>query len=322
MLANHVVDTTLLPPADRFEFWHQLVAQETAPAHISSAHLDDFVAYARAIDLGRVRLTALRYPSLNSTRPARLIRRTEADLYQLALPVAGRSELSQDRREAQMSPAEFTFLDTSRPHVATHTAVGPGLAATITVQIPHRDLPLPPQRVRRVLAARIPTDRGMGVLLARYVRRIATCPQQYDPGDAGMLGAVVVDLIAATLAQHLDAEAALPPEVRRHALRQQVDAFIDRHLDDPALTPQAVADAHHVSLRTLHRLFAEESSTVAALIRSRRLERCRRDLRDPLLADEPVQAVAARWGFADKAHFSRAFRAAYGCSPRAWRAGG
>ncbi|MEV0214766.1 helix-turn-helix domain-containing protein [Micromonospora sp. NPDC050695] len=32
-----------------------------------------------------------------------------------------------------------------------------------------------------------------------------------------------------------------------------------------------------------------------------------------------MQAIAARWGFADKAHFSRVFRAAYGTSPQAYR---
>ncbi|MFJ9520782.1 AraC family transcriptional regulator [Kitasatospora sp. NPDC101801] len=30
--------------------------------------------------------------------------------------------------------------------------------------------------------------------------------------------------------------------------------------------------------------------------------------------------VARRWGFVNPAHFSRVFRAAYGVSPREWRA--
>jgi AraC-like DNA-binding protein len=38
----------------------------------------------------------------------------------------------------------------------------------------------------------------------------------------------------------------------------------------------------------------------------------RRDLLDPALAARPVSAIAARWGLVDPAHFSRAFRAAYG----------
>ena len=157
MLPNLVVDTTVLPPAERFAFWYALVAQETAPAHISSGHLDNFVAYAQAIDLGRIRMTSLRYPSLDSIRPTQLVRRAEGDVYQLALPLTGRSTLIQDRTESTLEAARhFTLLDTARPHVARHRADGPGLATTITVQIPHAALPLAPDRLRRVLATPLP----------------------------------------------------------------------------------------------------------------------------------------------------------------------
>jgi AraC-like DNA-binding protein len=33
----------------------------------------------------------------------------------------------------------------------------------------------------------------------------------------------------------------------------------------------------------------------------------------------PVQAIAARWAFPHGAHFSRAFKQAYGMSPQAYR---
>jgi AraC-like DNA-binding protein len=73
-----------------------------------------------------------------------------------------------------------------------------------------------------------------------------------------------------------------------------------------------IAAAHHVSVRYLHKLFETEQSGVAAWIRQRRLERCRRDLLDPALRTQPVSAIAARWGLTEPAHFSRLFRAAYG----------
>ncbi|WP_461012317.1 helix-turn-helix domain-containing protein, partial [Streptomyces capparidis] len=66
----------------------------------------------------------------------------------------------------------------------------------------------------------------------------------------------------------------------------------------------------------LYTLFNAQGLTVAARIRQRRLEHCHRDLADPALRSHPVQAIAARWGFTDPAHFSRTFRAAYGTTPR------
>ncbi|SCF19617.1 helix-turn-helix domain-containing protein [Micromonospora mirobrigensis] len=321
VLPHHFLDTTVLPPPDRLASWMEMVAQDLAPAHITTPHRDDFVASARLVDLGRIRLTALRYSSLRSDRPARLVRRTEADVYQLALPLVGRSSLTQERQDAQVGTAEFTFLDMARPYLAVHDGAGPQLAATLTVQVPHRDLPLSPDRVRRLLATRISTDTGMAALLAQLLRRVATRPHEYAAAQAGPLAGIVLDLVAATLAEHLDREGDLPVQVRQGALREKIVAFVEQHLDDVRLTPAAVAAEHHISLRTLHRLFADQPAGLAALIRDRRLERCRRELRNPLLAGQPVQAVAARWGFGDKAHFSRLFRARYGCSPREYRRG-
>ncbi|SCG58252.1 AraC-type DNA-binding protein [Micromonospora siamensis] len=321
MLPHHFLDTTVLPPGDRLASWNEMVAQDLAPAHITTPHRHDFVASARLVELGRVRLTSLRYSSLRCHRPAPLVRRTEADIYQLALPLAGRSILTQDRQETQVGTSEFTFLDMGRPFVAVHDCAGPQLAATLTVQLRHHDLPLSPDRVRRLLAARMGTDTGMAALLAQLLRRVATRPHEYAAVQAAPLAGIVLDLIAAAFAEHLGREGDLPVEVRQSALREQVVAFVERHLDDVRLTPATVAAAHHISLRSLHRLFADQPAGVAALIRDRRLEHCRRDLRNPLLAGQPVQAVAARWGFGDKAHFSRLFRARYGCSPREYRRG-
>ncbi|MFI0484918.1 helix-turn-helix domain-containing protein [Actinomadura sp. 9N215] len=54
-------------------------------------------------------------------------------------------------------------------------------------------------------------------------------------------------------------------------------------------------------------------------IRTQRLECARRDLADLAQRATPVQALAARWGFAHASDFSRAFRRAYGMSPRDYR---
>jgi AraC-like DNA-binding protein len=72
----------------------------------------------------------------------------------------------------------------------------------------------------------------------------------------------------------------------------RIRAFIERHLADPDLSPATIAAAHHISTRTLHKLYKAERHPVAASIRRRRLERCRLDLLDP--AGPPARS--APWG--------------------------
>ncbi|MQA94396.1 MAG: helix-turn-helix domain-containing protein [Streptosporangiales bacterium] len=64
-----------------------------------------------------------------------------------------------------------------------------------------------------------------------------------------------------------------------------------------------------------------ERTTVGGWIRHRRLERCRKEMLDPAHRQCPIAAIAVRWGFASAAHFSRAFRDAYGVAPRDYRLG-
>lgn len=80
-----------------------------------------------------------------------------------------------------------------------------------------------------------------------------------------------------------------------------------------------IAAAHHMSLRTLQRLFQEQGITVGSFIRRQRLNRVRRDLADPRLAARPIHAIAACWGYPRPSDLTRAFRAAYGAGPAEYR---
>ncbi|GAB3088231.1 AraC-like ligand-binding domain-containing protein [Micromonospora schwarzwaldensis] len=311
------VDTAWLPPAERFDFWQDLVARQSTTATIRSAHADDFTASARVIDLGTLRLGVWRYPPLELIRCAHMIDSGDPELYHLVLPLSGRGVVTQQRREAPLDPSAFTLVDTVRPHGSRLRLDGAtaGPVETLTVLVPHRALPLAPHRLAELFAAEIPARTGMGALLAAFLRRIVAHPEQYAAADAADLDRVALDLIAGTLARRLDVERDLPVDTRVTGLRVRVTAFVRQHLTDPGLSPAAVAAAHHLSLRSLHRLFEGTGTTVGGMIRAGRLERAARELADPGLRRLSVAQIGVRCGFAHPAHFSRAFRAAYGSSP-------
>jgi AraC-like DNA-binding protein len=147
----------------------------------------------------------------------------------------------------------------------------------------------------------------------------AIAPAPLRPAEVAGLAVAALEVLATRLAPDLDDGHAVPPVVHRQSLLARIHAFIESHLGDPELSPAAVAAAHHISLRYLHKLFEPGSHGVAGMIRQRRLERCRDDLLDPGRVDRPVAAIAARWGFSSAAHFSRVFREAYGLPPAEFR---
>lgn len=173
--------------------------------------------------------------------------------------------------------------------------------------------------MQRLLAVPISGRHGMGGMFTPWPADLNTRAAEFTPADIPTLTSVTLDLLASVIARCLEAEEALSPETRRSALRARINAFVEQHLADPAMTPRTIADAHHIPLRHLRQLLAEDETSPAAWIRHRRLELCRLGLANPRLHTRPVQAIATSYGFPDPAHFSRLFRATYGMSPRDFR---
>jgi AraC family transcriptional regulator, positive regulator of tynA and feaB len=98
-------------------------------------------------------------------------------------------------------------------------------------------------------------------------------------------------------------------------------AFIDAQLADPTLTAQRVAAAQRISRRRLDQIMAGLGTSLSAQIWLRRLTQAASDLLDPRFAAKTVTQIAFGVGFEDAAHFTRAFKRRYHCTPREWRNG-
>jgi AraC-like DNA-binding protein len=88
---------------------------------------------------------------------------------------------------------------------------------------------------------------------------------------------------------------------------------------DPSLDPQAVAEAHGISRRYLHLLFAESGTSFGATLMALRLEQAKHLLDDRRLANVGIAELAWRCGFREPSHFARRFRTRYGAAPDAYR---
>ncbi|MCX2749828.1 helix-turn-helix domain-containing protein [Arthrobacter sp. MI7-26] len=99
-------------------------------------------------------------------------------------------------------------------------------------------------------------------------------------------------------------------------LRPRLEQWISEHLQSSALRVEDIAAAHNVSPRTVQRAFASTGDTVRSVVRTHRLAAVRRDL---ITSQQPVAAIAHRWGFFDASHLSRTFKQEFTMTPGEFR---
>lgn len=309
----HVISTADLPVRERFDFWWETVATSIVAVDVHSDSAENFRAQMRAVDLGSVQISEVRCPPFHARRTLRLIRKSDAETLQVSVHLSGKSGLRQGHHEAVISAHDVTVYDTSRPFDAWCDHDGHGLI----LQARRGLVPLPATILERNLAVPMSGRHGLGAVLVGILRHTIEESSHLRTADMARLGTVVLDLLTAVLTG--ESETRGLDEVHHRNLLLRVHAFIEDHLADESLSPSMIAAAHHISVRSLHRLFQRAGQTVTRSIRQRRLTRCHHDLADPRLAQFSMHAIASRWGCPDPAHFSRAFRAAYGLTPTEFR---
>ncbi|WP_328356236.1 helix-turn-helix transcriptional regulator [Streptomyces sp. NBC_00445] len=177
---------------------------------------------------------------------------------------------------------------------------------------------LPPSAVRlpsNTLAVTAEHTSPAARLLLAQLRLFADVADELQPAAATAARNATLELF-----QGLVNDQTIDDEDFTPALFEAATGYIeDRLLDDPDLNARAVAEALHVSVRTLYRVFAQQAtSSVMAYVRERRLERARAELISTRLT---VSEVAARWHFADGSHFVKAYKKRFGETPTTSRRG-
>ena len=172
-------------------------------------------------------------------------------------------------------------------------------------------LPALPVLAARALPAGGPVQIARAALAA-MLREVAGL----DADSEATLHDAVVALVGQALTLAL-AEQGLTAE--RVLQLRQVQAYIQHHLAQRALTVERVAAAFGVSRRSLYNLFVPSGVTPHAFIRNAKLDRACQLLNRPGARGASVAQIGHQCGFADPAHFSRAFHARHGLAPKAWR---
>ncbi|WP_120493346.1 helix-turn-helix domain-containing protein [Microbacterium phyllosphaerae] len=290
------------------------VSESFVPLQVSTSGPDHFRGVIRGASVDEVHVNEVRATSHVVERTPELIARSDRSYFKLSLMLAGTGMLIQDDREAVLQAGDLAVYDTDRPY----SLVFDDDFRTMVVMFPKHLISLPADMVGQLTAVRISGQGGLGGMVVPYLTQLAGNLDQLAGTTGARLAHSALDLVTTVFTRELGLDEVSTDPHR--ALVQRIRSYIDRNLASTDLGPASIASAHFISTRHLHGLFQEQGVTVSTWIRTRRLEQCRKDLLDPMLADRPVAAIAARWGFVDAAHFSRAFKTAFGISPSEYRA--
>ena len=316
-----VLSTGSVAESDRLDFWREVVCRTIAG--VEATALVRNRPYSGLIRTQSIPLAHLpNFDLIQVEADAQLVKRTRKLINQsegawlLMIQKEGFCEVGQGSRRTRLSPGDIGFLDTSRPY-----------------------------------DVRFPRSFKQSILKMPALLFLDVAPGGHDLAGAALSGGQALTAIArenllslernATMIEPIFLSAAancaidhlslamratLRGEVRSIAGRltadnvARADAYISDHLRDAKLSVERVARAIGVSAGHLRQLYrAATNLTVAQSIVDRRLANCRKELADPSLAETSITSIAFRWGFSESSSFSRAFRRAFGISPRQYR---
>lgn len=311
-----LLSTAEVAPRHRLSYWVDAVCD-------TYVQLDCDAPGAGTID-GEIRLDTLATLELSRvTASAQRVKRTPAkiaraseDYFLVSIQTRGQGAVLQDGRAALLQAGDFALYDSTRPYELIFERD----FQQFVLMLPGPALRSQLRDTQALTARPVSGTRGAGHLMIGMIQALANDIGALEPASAAAVAQSVEHILVAGL-RSLPGEAAPSASQLTVFHREQIKAFVRANLRDPQLGVARIAAQLRTSPSTVHRAFAGEPCSVTDWIWAQRLDGVRRDLCDPALGARSVSELAFSWGFNDAAHFSRAFRARFGCAPRELRAG-
>lgn len=304
--------------AQRFDQFDMMVGELFFPmaCETQASGREAFRGHVERRQLGELGFAAVRSSPLDVYRRRSHIGQMSAAQYLVKVQVEGESLVLHRGHEAHLLPGDFTLCLSSEPYELHFADDYSQVVLCVPQSLMEDCLHHPEQHLGVRKDARV----GANGLFSQFVTSIASRLDTMDGVLAQRLEANVIDLLATTLTHCEESgrrdrlEAGVRLE-HLHRIRQ----FIRTNLHDERLTPAWIAESQGISTRYLHMLFENEGISVSRYILTMRLQACRQSLADHGFQRYSIADIAYRFGFKDPAHFSRAFKRAFGDSPARYR---
>jgi|SRR5215217_734756 len=293
---------------DAFERYRASISNLYQVTGVSNHDIANFRNRAVGVHLGTS--VMVRCWSLGQTfvRTAEEVRRSGYDHFNLLIDISGDITADYDGRAVNSGPGNVRFMDTSRELRTSLSAF-----EMINFVVPREKMPA---RLRNMDLHGLTLDASLGAtrLLHRHVLGLFDDAEFLTPAQAAAGLDATLALVEGALGSVPEMTTDQVVTIHR-TVRGAAKEYIDANLHNGPMDPATIAAAVNVSRSVLYRAF-DSYGGVAAYVMTRRLDRCfealvRRRGRSPAISE-----IAYANGFTSDAHFSRAFRARFGMSPR------
>jgi AraC family transcriptional activator of tynA and feaB len=305
-----VFSTGKVHPRDRLTYWRDEASKAYVAHDFSSNVGRSFRGNIRGGTLDVLSLALFESDPCTVSRTQRCLRRDGDDDLLVCMQTGGGMTVHQDGRDAILTVSDLILIDPRRPFSLSIRA-GNG---SLVVKVPRGELQ---RRFGDVAGLTARTISGRQPAAALASGFLAMLPERID-ALSGSTGAKIaqqtLDLVALAFAANASVGHAALSSRRATALLR-LKATIEGVLYDHTLKPVDAAAAAGISVRYANALLAEEGTSLERYVVSRRLQHCHRALLDPAQARRTVSDIAYSYGFSDVSHFTRRFKAEFGCSP-------
>jgi len=309
-----VLDIEEFPVTDRIDFLRERMLTAPVPLVLDPHPGADLVVHSRVADLGCVHLLSTRAQGGDVVRTDRLARDDARPSLMVTVVDRGTTVVVRGDHAMTLHPGDIGLYVTTDPY---RIRFSDG-AQRHTYQAPLDELGLPERLIRDQLSSAIRPDRTTTAAVSAFLRSTARTAPGAPRAERTTLERPVLDLIRLALTR-VDPDAPAGRHAAAASLATRVEEHVRSRLDDADLTARSIAAAFSISERYVYAILARRGIELGDVVRRRRLDRAAALLEDRRWDAMTVSEIAHRCGFADHAHFSRSFRAAFGSTPSAWR---
>lgn len=300
----------------RFEAWRDSISVVFDVAPLAREGLGGFQASVNASHLGDLLVGDLCFGGQQFSRARPRLARDGLDHY-LVQWYRGGGFIGQhgDGEDMEVRPGDITVFELDRP-LRTFAQPSRVLSLIVPRALADEAFGSPGTDLHGTV---LRADNPLGGLLSDHLASLHRRLPTIALADAPAVVHATTQMLAACLRPSRRTQAEAQDALHGVTL-ERIQQHIGRHLGTP-LAPDTLCGRFGISRSLLYRLF-EPLGGVAHYVQQRRLQRAYHALANPANQRLRVAEIAARMGFASEAHFSRAFRAAFGLTPSDARAMG